>query len=137
MYVNNAYGLGTRVEATLHQFVVHSKITRIQCATNNAVCEVLPGNWQSKGIQTIIIDEMIHLFNARIARINGVCQCAASRSIGPEVQSSNVDTSIAACLVGSGRSSCREESENGRLHVEVGMWHEMNGMRREQNGKVF
>jgi len=98
------------VQATLHQAVVVCKVGRVKGASEIAVDEVLPANRQTEGVQTVILDEVVHLPDAIGAGVYGARHSAGAVGATAKVEASDVDAGVGDLTRagrGSRRSDCR------------------------------
>lgn len=70
MNIDNA--LGACRQATLHQLVVCPEICRIEYATNNIICEILPGYSKTKYVEVVLRGKMLHLCGTTIGHGNAI-----------------------------------------------------------------
>lgn len=52
----------------MDEIIVNSKLGRIQRASKFAVEDVLPADWKAEGVESSVIDKVLDLINASLAR---------------------------------------------------------------------
>ena len=77
VHVDDAH-LGTSIQAALDLLVVGGPVVRVEGAAEG-VDEVLPANGETEGVKAIVSDEVLHLVEASLARVDNV---AAARAVG-------------------------------------------------------
>lgn len=116
VHIDNAHLRGC-LQACLNQIVVGREVVRIEGAAEIVVDEILPRDGKAEDVESVIVGEVLHLFDTLLTRRESARKRAASVCAGSEVQPSDIDTGV---LDGSshGRASCRGERKNGSLHLE-------------------
>lgn len=86
--VNTDDAKGRDIKAGLHERVVSGEVGAVQCAAKLIVYEVLPPDWQTEGIESVVRDEMVHLVHSSGAGILSARGCAGSVGAASEVKAS-------------------------------------------------
>ena len=89
---------GSSVDASLDKGVVLLKVIFVNGTPKNIVRQELPSNWQPEDIESIVLDEMLHLtFSIVSVVLSQWWPCSArlarSISVAAKVEACNVDTS--------------------------------------------
>jgi hypothetical protein len=77
VHIDDAH-LSTSIQAALDLFVVGGPVVCVEGATNG-VHKVLPANGKAEGVEAIVGDEVLHLVETGLARVDNV---AAARAVG-------------------------------------------------------
>jgi hypothetical protein len=83
--VNDTKG-GTGAQAALDELVVGREVGRVKVATKVVVEKELPSDGQSESVQAIVVDEVLHLGNASLTRVDDACCLAGSIDATAEVE---------------------------------------------------
>jgi hypothetical protein len=51
----------TRLQASLHEAIVLGEVVRIKCSTKLVVEQELPAYWETERVETVVLNEMVHL----------------------------------------------------------------------------
>ena len=70
MNVDNAHGSAS-IQAALYLLVVGGPVVGVE-GTADGVDEVLPANGETEGVKAIVSDEMLHLVETSLARVDNV-----------------------------------------------------------------
>lgn len=106
--INDACGSG--VEAGLHKVVVFREVRVDQRSAKDVVSEELPANRQTEGVETIVLNEMIHLSFAVVAIVFEQwwpsCGClAVTIGVAAKVKSGDIDSIVLEMATGGRRAS--------------------------------
>jgi hypothetical protein len=113
MHVNDAK-TGTTAEAALDKRIVVGPVGGVQGTTEGVVYEVLPSYGQTEGVESIVLNEVVHLVDSGCTRVDNATSVACSVGAAAEVKSRDVDTSVldfSSCRLGDSRcGSCLYDS---------------------------
>jgi hypothetical protein len=59
MNIDDAFGACR--QATLHQLVVYPEVRRVEYATSNIICKILPRYSKTKYVEVVLRGKMLHL----------------------------------------------------------------------------
>ena len=87
----------TGIDASLDKVVIFLKVSFIQIGTKHIVSQELPPDWQTEGVETIILHEMVHLALAVVTivfqeRRPSSGSLAVSVGVAAKIETSNVNT---------------------------------------------
>lgn len=83
--VNNAKR-GASVQAALNLLIIGRKVVGVKVAAEVVVEEILPSYGESESVQAVIVDEVLHLIDAKLTGIDNACRFASTIDGAAEVE---------------------------------------------------
>lgn len=86
--VNDAH-LSTSIQAALNLRIERRPVVRVEGAAD-AVHKVLPAHGNAEGVQAVIVDEVLHLVETILARVDDAASVASAVGSAAEIETSNL-----------------------------------------------
>lgn len=88
--------LGAGVQAALHEGIVVAEVCGVEGAAEDAIDEVLPGDWEAEGVEAVLLHEVVHLLEGGAVGYDVQCgvEVAGAGDVAAEVEAGHVDAAI-------------------------------------------